>query len=324
MSEKSKKITVTVPGVNLDKIFGPRDKDMDESVTETKSKLDKKKEELASLELDSEILDIEDKIKRRRSSEPVSEPPKKDLGDKLVEQVVIPLVNRKLTEEEKGGASGDVVDRALRIAEKAVGQKPAEGKEKNALDEFDKGVEVFKKVRGLIEGEKEEKEAAGEETEKEVDAIDQMNRTLDLAKKIRDTFPQEGGKGGTDQALLEFKKWEKQFEAEQKKAEREHKLEERRIDKGHDIELAKLGIEKERNDLLRDGFKRIGRAAAAALGEEEGLEEEEEPAPAAKGRKQLIKEKCELCGAEILIPPEAQVAGKEIKCSKCSSVFKWE
>lgn len=325
MSEKTKKITVTVPGVNLDKIFGPRDKNMDESVTETKSKLDKKREELAGLELDAEMLDVEDKIKRRRSGETTAEPPKKDLGEKLVEQVVIPLVNRKLTEDEKGRGSDEVVDRALRIAERAVGQRPAEGKEKSALDELDKGVEIFTKIRGLVEGEKEKKEDTGEKPKEETDYLTQLDKGINLVKKIRDTFPQEGGGGGTDQALIEFKKWEKEFEAGERKALREYQLAERRIDKGHDIELAKLGIEKERNDLLRDGFKKVGHAVATALGEDEDeLGEEEESAPAAKGRQQLIKAKCEVCGAEILIPPEAQVAGKAIKCSKCGSGFVWE
>jgi DNA-directed RNA polymerase subunit RPC12/RpoP len=325
-TEKSARLRVVIPGANLDEVLGSRDEGyMNESMTEPKSKLDKKREELAGLELDSEMLDIEDKIKRRRGGEPVSEPPKKDLGDRLVEQVVIPLVNRKLAEEDKGGASGDVVDRALRIAERAVGQRPAEGKEKSALDELDKGVAIFTKIRGLIEGEKDEKEDTGEKPKEETDYLTQLDKGINLVKKIRDTFPQEGGGGGTDQALIEFKKWEKQFEANERKAHREYQLAERKIDKGHDIELAKLGIEKERNDLLRDGFKKVGHAVATALGEDEDeSEEEEEPAPAVKGRQQLIKAKCTICGAEILIPPESQVVGKEFKCSKCSSIFKWE
>ena len=123
--------------------------------------------------------------------------------------------------------------------------------------------------------------------------------------------------------MIEFKKWEKEFDLKHKIADREERLERRRIDKKHDIELGKLGIEKDRNDLLRDGFKRVGRAIALGLGEDDEFEEEEESAPA-KGRGQLVKEKCTECGTEILIPPETQIAGKEIKCSKCNSVFVWE
>lgn len=333
VSEKSKKITVTVPGVNLDKIFGPRDKDMDESVTETKSKLDKRIEKIKDLELEADELDAEREVFRRRKEvdtykkgdTPETEAPKSSLESKLMDQVVIPLVNRKLAEEEKGRGSDEVVDRALRIAERAVGQRPAESKEKSALDELDKGVAIFTKIRGLVEGEKAGKEDTGEKPKEETDYLTQLDKGINLVKKIRDTFPQEGGGGGTDQALIEFKKWEKEFEASERKAHREYQLAERRIDKGHDIELAKLGIEKERNDLLRDGFKKVGHAVATALGEDEDeSEEEEETPPEAKGRQQLIKAKCEVCGAEILIPPEAQVAGKAIKCGKCNSSFVWE
>ena len=323
MSDKTKKIRAMIPGVNLDKVFGPRDKEMSESVTETRSRLDKKRDELASLELDAEILEVEDKIRRRRGGEAGGSETKKDLGEKLVEEVVIPIVSRKLSEDEGGKESSDVVDRALRIAEKAVSRKAPEREEGSALDELDKVIGAFTKIRGLIEGEKEEKEETGEETKREVDSLTQLDKGIDLVKKIRDTFPQEGSGGGMSQAMIDFKKWEKEFELKHTKADREYRLSQRRIDKEHDARLAELGIEKERNDLLRDGFKRVGRAVALALGEEEEFEEEEEPAPA-KGRRQLIKEKCEVCGAEMMIPPEAQVKGKEIKCSSCNSIFKWE
>lgn len=323
MSDKSKKITVTVPGVNLDKIFGARDEEVSESVTETKSRLVKKQEELESLELDAEILEVEDKIRRRRGGEPVMEVKKDSLGEKMVEQVVIPLVNKKLSEDERSGGSSEVVDRALRIAEKAVERGQPKREEKSALDEFDKGIEVFSKIRGLIEGEKAEKEESGKEPKKEVDSLSQLDKGIELVRKIRETFPQEGG-GENSQAMIEFKKWEKDFDLKAKKADRDYQLEQKKIDKEHDARLAELGIEKERNELLRDGFKRVGRAVALALGEEDEYEEGEESIPESRGRRQLIKETCSVCGAEILIPPESQVAGKEIKCIKCNSIFKWE
>ena len=328
MSDKTKKTRLTIPVVNLDKLFGPRDEGMSESLTETKSRLVKKQEELAGLELDADILDVEDRIRRRRSGETVPEAPKSSLGDKLVEEVVLPIVKSKLTEDEKGGEASSTVDRALRIAEKAVDRgRPKREEEKDALDELDKGIEVFTKIKGLVEGEKAEKEETGEGTKKEADALAELERGLDLVKKLRDTFPSEGGGGGMSETMIEFKKWEKEFELEHKKADREERLERRRIDKEHDARLIELGIEKERNDLLRDGFKRVGRAMALALGEEDEYEEAEyevlEETPT-KRRRQLIKEKCTECGAEILIPPEAQVAGKEIKCVKCDSVFVWE
>ncbi|MBA7658951.1 hypothetical protein ES703_66914 [subsurface metagenome] len=325
MSDKKKRVLVTVPAVRLDLARG--EGYMSESKTETKGKLEKRAEELAKLEMDEEILDVEERIRRRRSGEPVSETsrPKDNLTDKMVDQVIIPLVNRKLAEDDRPRGSDSTVDRALRIAEKAVGRgqpKPGDGGG-SALDELDKGIGIFTKIKNLIEVEKQEKDEAGEGTRKEVDTLAELDKTLDLVQKIRDTFPPEGGGGGMSDAMMEFKKWEKTFELETKKADREERLERRRIDKGHDIEIGKLGIEKERNDLLRDGFKRVGRAITIGLGEEDEYDEDEEQAPA-KGRGQLLKEKCEVCGAEILIPPEAQVEGKEIKCSECNSSFIWE
>jgi len=310
--------------VNLDKLFGPRDEEMNENTTETKSRLVKKQEELAGLELDAEILDVEDKIKRRQSGETVSETQKSDLGDTLVEKVIIPLVNRTLAGDDPTRDSDSTVDRALRIAEKAVGRGQPKGADPgSALDELDKGVAIFTKIKGLVEGEKAEKEDTGEPVKKEADSLAELDRGIELVRKIREVFPSEGGEGGMTTAMIEFKKWEKTFELDVKKADREDRLALRKIDKAHDIELGKLGIERERNDLLRDGFKRVGRAFALGLGEEDEFEEEEESAPA-KGRGQLIKEKCTECGADILIPPEAQVEGHTIKCSECPATFTWE
>jgi len=324
MSDKTKKTRLTIPVIDLDKMFGPRVDKMSESTTETKGKLEKRKEELAKLELDEEILDVEDRIRRRQSGETVSEPPKSGLEDKLMDKVVIPLVNRGLEEKDKGRGSNDTVDRALSIAEEAVKRRQPKGDAGgSALDELNKGIGIFTKIKDLIEVEKTEKEEAGEPVKKEMDSLAELDRGLDLVKKLRETFPSDGGGGGMSDAMMEFKKWEKTFELDVRKADREERLERRRIDKAHDIEIGKLGIEKERNDLLRDGFKRVGRAITLGLGEEDEYDEDEEPAPA-KGRGQLLKEKCEVCGAEILIPPEAQVEGKEIKCSECNSSFIWE
>jgi len=324
MSGKTKKTQLTIPVVNLDKIFGPRGEKMQEqSVDETKSKLMKKKEELEALELDSEILDVEERIRRRRGGEPPTEP-QKTLGDKLVEQVVIPIVNKKLTDDEAGQQTNSTVDRALRIAERAVARgQPGADKPKGAIDELEKAISVFKEIKGLIETEKVEKEEAGESVKKESNALTELDRGLDLVRKLRETFPQEEGGGQLSDRMIEFKKWEKEFEQTQRRDNRAERLETRKIDKAHEARLAELGIEKDRNDLLRDGFKRVGRAIALGLGEEDEFEEEEEQAPP-KGRKKLIRDKCSVCGVEIMIPPESQIEGKEIKCSKCGSSFVWE
>lgn len=323
----SKKIRVVLPGVNLSKVLGPRDAEMGEDTAEARTSLEKKQDKLKNLELEEEILEVEERIKRTRKGENVSESSKSDsLGDKMVEQVIIPLVNRKLSEEEKGGEASGVVDRALRIAEKAVGRtSPSREGRTSAMDELDQAINIFTRIKGMIEGDREEREEAGEETTKEVDALAQLDKTIDIVERIQKVFPQEGGGGGgMSERQMEFEKWKIELEAEQKKALRSEALDRRRIDKAHDAKLVELGIEKDRNNLLRDGFKRVGRAVALALGEEEEFEEEEEQPAPAKGRKQLIREKCTECEATILIPPEAQVAGREIKCSKCGATFVWE
>ncbi len=330
MSDKTKKTRLTFPVVNLDKIFGPRRKEMDESLTETKSKLEKRQEALESLEMEEDILDVEDRIKRRRDGRaaPAAEAPKDSFGDKMMTDVVIPLVNRALENKEGARGSDEVVNRALRIAERAVARTPAKAAEGDSpLDELDKGIAVFTKIKTLIEGEKEEKEDAGEDPKKEGDALAEIDRGLAIVLKIREVFPSEGAGGGLSPEMIEFKKWEKNFELKQRTADRTERLERRRIDKAHEATMIDLGIKKEKNDMFRDGFKRIGRAVALGLGEDDEGEEAEyevlDETPT-KGRGQLVKEKCTQCGATVLIPPESQVAGKEIKCSKCPAVFVWE
>ncbi|GAJ11362.1 unnamed protein product, partial [marine sediment metagenome] len=222
MSEKTKKVRVTIPGVNLNKIFGPRDDEMSESTTETKGKLEKRREDLAKLELEEEILDVENRITRRRDGKPVEVAPKDSLGDTMVREVIIPLVNRKLADDDRPRGSDSTVDRALRIAEKAVGRgqpKPGDG-ETSAMDELEKGIGIFTKIKDLIEVEKTEKEEAGEPVKKEADSLAELDRGLDLVQKLRETFPSEGG-GGMSDAMMEFKKWEKTFELDVRKADRE-------------------------------------------------------------------------------------------------------
>lgn len=316
---RTKKIKVTVPAVRLDLVRG--EGYMSGSQQETKSKLERKREELAALELDADILEVEDKIRRRQRGEPVEAAPKSDLGEKLVEEVVMPIVRKRLEEDEGGKENRGVVDRALRIAERAVGRTPRGERTPSSIDEIDKAIDVFTKIKGLFE--KEERERPPEEAKREEDVLSQLERGMKLVQQMRETFAIEGAGGeGASQALIDFKKWEKQFESDQRERDRAYNLKMRRQDKDHDARLVELGIERERNDLLRDGLKRIGNAVARALLEEEAFEEEEE-APPKRGRGKLITEKCAVCGTEISIPPEAQVAGKEIKCGKCESVFVW-
>jgi len=91
--------------------------------------------------------------------------------------------------------------------------------------------------------------------------------------------------------------------------------------------LEKLGIEKEKLALLRDFAARIGAAAARATEEaEEGEEKGEpkgEPSKVTPGKKEGAMEiiKCEVCGFDMVIPPEKQKPGEKWTCEKCNSLF---
>ena len=110
-----------------------------------------------------DILDVEDRIRRRRDGRANPDAPKDSFGDQMMEQVVIPLVNRALENKGGGRDSDDTVNRALRIAEKAVARAPAKAADGgSAVDELDKGIAVFTKIKTLIEVEKAEKDDAGD------------------------------------------------------------------------------------------------------------------------------------------------------------------
>jgi len=293
-------------------------------MSESKSRLEMKKEELESLRVEADIQIVEDKIKRRQSGgEPAAEPKKDTLGDTLVKEVVIPIVKRSL-EPDKGSS---VTQDALKVANKALdtaGRRapPASGNTitdiVNALAQFKDLIKDDESKRQL-EAINEKLKQLDERPEKEGE-LDMIDKVLGIVDKIQERIKPTGG-GSTD-GYFEHEKWKVGHERKTQMQDRAFQLRLRQQDKEHDIKLAELGIQKEKNDLLKDGLKRIGTAIAEGLGEEDD-EEDDEPSQA-KGRGQLVKEKCEWCEAEIMIPPEAQVAGKEIKCSTCDASFIWE
>jgi len=85
-------------------------------------------------------------------------------------------------------------------------------------------------------------------------------------------------------------------------------------------------LRRQKLGLLRDFAKNVGGAFAEAL---EELEKEGEEELEKKGKKVerteagIEKVLCDNCKAEIAVPPEAQVKGKQIKCPKCGSVYEY-
>lgn len=293
-------------------------------MSESKSRLEEKKEELEGLKLESDILDIENKIERRRSGgEPATEPQKDTLGDTLVKEVVLPIVKRSL-EPDKSSTTQD----ALKVASKALdragrGTPPAAG---NTITDIVTALGQFKDLikddssKAQLDKLTEQVKALGERPEKEGD-LDMIDKVLGIVDKIQERVKPTGE--GSSDGYYDFEKWKTEQERKNLMQDRAFNLRIRQQDKEQDIKLAALGIEKERNDLIMSGLKRIGVAIGGELTEEDDYEEDEAPA-STKGRGQLRTEKCEVCGAKILIPPEAQVAGKEIKCSECPAIFTWE
>ncbi len=318
MSKSSKKtLKVTYPVISIRR----------GNMSESKSKLEKKQEELESLELDAEILGVEERIKRRSSDGGSAEPQKDSLADTLVKEIVLPIVKKNLESDKNSSVARDaltIAKRAQDRADKVVRSDPKPSG--NSITDIVNALGTFKdlikddSVKAQLDEVTQQVKELGERPAREGD-LETIDRVMAIMDKIQERVKTSGS--GSSEGYYDFEKWRVEQERKTVVQDRAFTLRLRQQDKEHDLKLAALGIEKDRNNLFRDGIKRIGNAIALGLGEEDEFEEDEKSAPA-KGRGQLIKEKCTHCEAEILIPPEAQVAGKEIKCSKCNSVFVWE
>ncbi|MBA7609124.1 hypothetical protein ES703_16311 [subsurface metagenome] len=317
MSKKAP-LKVIIPSVNLGILKGDK-------MSESKSKLQKKQEELESLELDVEIQGLEDKLKKRQSGDEVITTPQKDgLAEKLVTEIVLPIVKKNLEPDKSSSVAQDALKLANKALDKAARNAPPSSG--NSINDIVNALGAFKdlikddSVKAQLDEVTQQVKELGERPAKEGD-LDTIDRVLAIVDKIQERVKTTDG--GSSDGYYDFERWKVEQGRKTTLQDRAFTMRIRQQDKDHDIKLAELGIEKERNNLFRDGFKRVGNAIALGLGEEDEFEEDEKSAPA-KGRGQLIKEKCTECGAEILIPPEAQVEGHEIKCSECPANFTWE
>jgi len=322
MSTRQRKpLRVTIPAIKLGIL---RD---GHNMSESKSRLEKKKEELEGLELEAEILGVEEKIERRRGGQP-AEPQKDTMSDTLVKEVVLPIVRKKL----EGDKDDSVAREALTIAKRAQDRadKTVRGEPRGSGDKITDIVNALATFKDLIKDDatkaqldelsKQVKDLHEKKPEASRELGKEYTEFLDFYDKMQERIQPKGS--GSSEGYYDFEKWKIDQNRKTTMQDRAFHLRMRQQDKEHDARLAELGIQKERNDLIMGALKRMGAAVGDELASEDDYEEDEKPA--AKGRGQLLKEKCTQCGAEILIPPEAQVAGKEIKCTKCESVFEWE
>lgn len=329
-SKKRRTLRVTIPAVNIGLVRGAEDLNEEE---ELKS-VERKKARLMGLELDAEVLGAEADVERARKNLEASrgdetQNSKSDLGERLLEEVVVPIVRKNLEGDKT--RDEDIASRALRVAERTLSQGGGRGSPMSIVNEV---IGAIKGLRDLTGDEGLHKRLDDIETKVETigkrgdeDAVDQLDKVLNTINKVKEFLGATGeGRGGDlkDTKLwIEQRRWEKRFERDALTRDRAYQLKIRQQDKAHDIELGKLGVERDRNKLIEEGFQRVGRAVYTALGEEEEYEEEEPPARV-KGRRTLVKTPCSQCGTDLTIPPEAQILGKEIKCPKCNSVFEWE
>ena len=328
MSKKSsrRKLRVTIPAINLGVLRG-------DNMEEPRSRLDRKREELEELELESDIVDTEAKITRRRKylesgqDLPEQGSQKDSLADRLVEEVVIPIVNKTLQGGGRRDEDRDLVNRALSVADRAMGREPMVSGQKSIINEVFDGIA---RIRELTTDTRTEERL--DEIQKNLgkiaegggkkDALDELDKVLGIIDKLEQRGLMKGkGDSSSSDALLEFKKWEKEFDRDQTTRNRAYDLRLRHQDKQHDLEMAKLGIQRERNELLEGLVGRIGETVADALMDENELEEEEKPRKLKPRKKTGILElDCPGCGEKLAIPPEGQTPGSKIECPKCGAI----
>lgn len=299
------------------------------NMSESKGRLEEKKEELEGLRVKSDILDLEERIERRRSGGAPAEPKKDDLAEKLVTEVVLPIVRKNLEGDKDSSVAREaltIAKRAQDRADKTVREAPPASSNTitdivNALGKFkdlikdDSTKDQLDKVTEQLKELQKKKPEASRELGKE------YTEFLDFYDKMQERIQPKGSSGSTD-GYYDFEKWKVQQDRKNTMQDRAWTLRLRQQDKEQEARMIELGLKKDGNDIIRDGLKKLGAAVGDELASEDDYEEDEKPDT--KGRKQLLKEKCTQCGAELLIPPEAQVAGKEIKCSKCNAIFTWE
>ena len=327
---------VQIPAVNMRLLRG-RDEELDEN----QSSLEKRRERIRNNELESEELQGEARvIRERRAVDQLSrgeenhQEPGTNLGDRLMTEVILPLVSDRLRGPQPGTGDTALATASINLARKALEKRgtapPAAAKD--PLDAMSKVIEVINQVRGMSNDdavikrldklETDLKEAPGKKSE-----LGTLEETLTTITKYKDLLGITSGGGGDNSLKLQEmrndqRQWEREFLSTEKTKDRAFNLRLRQIDKRQDIELAKLNIQKERNALLDSGLSRLGDTFITALLDDEDLED-----TGLKGKKiegsGLMQIPCpgEGCDTVLTIPPEGQAPGSEIRCPVCKGKF---
>lgn len=322
-TQRRKPLRVSIPAVNVGMFRGER-------VDERMGKLERRREKIEDLELQGDELEAQERLERKRDRLERGEGDRNSddtLTEKIVDKVILPLVNRSLEDNSRGKDS--VASEAIKLAEKAL-DKTREGggtpltlsgmiSSLTELKDIVKGDEALEKRLDDITNDLKElkKKPSGDLAE-----INTIEKVLNIVDRVQQRVRPDGG--GSKKEFYDFETWKVEFGRKTTMQDRAFTLRMRQQDKDHDLRLAELGIKHRSNDLLEDGIKRIGSAIARGLSDEDFEDEEPEGRP--KEGAKLIKYNCPNpnCGAPISVPPEAQVVGRQIKCTKCDSILVWE
>jgi len=318
---------VSIPAVRLSILRG-------ENEMEQKTSLEKRREILEDLDLASEELDAEARVERKRlalerarsgNDEP-PRAPEDTLSKKIVETVVLPIVQERLQGDPRGRSEEGVTAAALKLATEALkkggGQPPT-----STVSQASEVITLIKEVRGLTGDDSEVTKKLDtmqktiEELQKAKDPespLAEFDRVISLVNKVKETYSMGSGDGEATKLQTEHDRWKFEQERLEKTRDRAWTLRLRQIDKQHDLELAKLGVERERTELLDKGLKRLGATITEALVDDEGFEETSPKGPQGT---EIIQIPCPECEVVLNIPPEGQVLGATVSCPKCNSIF---
>lgn len=319
-TSRKKRIRVSIPAVNLG-LLGERGMD------EARTKVEEKQEELQVIRLDADIIrERQRRDKLEAGEEPVERASEDKLGDKLLDEVVIPMVKTNLNQPEARGTDS-VAEAAIKLADKALdkerGREPrSEGStitevinSLTKLKDFVSDDSTVRQLNDINEKLKELEKGKGKESD-ELDLIDKVLNIYDRVEKRM-----KPSEGGSQEGYYEFEKWKVEHNRRTSMQDRAWTLRLRQQDKEHDARLAELGIQRERTEILRDGLKTIGKSVVEGITDED-FEDETPTRRKTSGRARLWRGTCQ-CGETILVPPEGQVEGREFRCPKCDAKYEW-
>jgi len=325
---KSKRRTmkVSIPAVNMSILRGDRKMD------EQKTAIERRRENIEDLDLEAEELKAEAKVTRTRrevdkltrgEESPQERSRDSDLGNRLIDEVLIPMVAERVRGPDKGASKGDSVAlEALRLL-KDEREKGGSGQPKSPVSMVTEVISVIKEVRGLVEDkdtldrlEKMQKSIEDiEEGKKKGDPVDEFDRMVAFVDKVKTTFNIQGsGDAGSTAALIEQQRWQTEYDSDERTRDRAFNLRLRQMDRKHDLDLAKLNVEKERTAMFDGTLKRLGDIFVEAVVDDEGFDE---GSKAKLQGKEIVQIPCPECDVMLTIPPEAQHPGAIVVCPKC-------